>query len=349
MTNQLQHQQRRPDYRIPAIEKMSYCLCLHVKPTTIFIAVFKLIRALLFASILLNTEFSVDQAPEFGLGVDDRHRSTAIAIHILARIVTAFVSAIAIYAVISGRAALLMPLYAMLLVELFFSLPAFYNRDLEPSMVDNMVDYRNSYGTNSNQYTRYSQMLISTITMIIKIYFLCVVYKCWRMLRLIELVSPIRLSEIYPHMNISPGPQYPIVRVLSNGDSTDLTNGAPPPNYDEAMKSLPPNYDEAMKSNTIFPANSVMNQQQTVVFTNLTEPHQNISTQVVNVDNISQNINSRTSSSIVHQGLNSSNLAPNAVESSTPNASVEDSTTARESSITNIPKADGNEVQRDIH
>lgn len=288
MTNQLQHQQRRAvDLRIPAIEKYAYCLCLHVKPTTIFIAVFKLIRALLFASILLNTEFTVnDQSVnEFGLAMDDRHKSTAAAVNILSRIIMASVSAVGIYAVISGRAALLMPLYAILLVDFFFALPAFYNRDLDPTLVDSLADFKN-YSTGNNQYTRYSLMLFSTITMVIKIYFLCVVWKCYRYLRLIELVSPIRLSEIYPHIHQN-GPQCPIVRVLGSGDSLDMSTGhntAPPPYDSIASNMKPPNYEEAMKSSTIgFTTNPSMSHQQTMVFTNPSvEPHQNISTQVIN-------------------------------------------------------------------
>lgn len=382
MTNQLQHQQRRPDYRIPAIEKYAYCLCLHVKPTTIFIAVFKLIRALLFASILLNTEFTVsDQAPELGLAVDDRHKSTAIAVHIFTRIVTASVSAIGIYAVISGRAALLMPLYAMLLVDFFFALPAFYNRDLDPTLADSMSDFR-GYPTNNNQYTRYSAMLFSTITMIVKIYFLCVIWKCYRYLRLIELVSPIRLSEIYPHIHQN-GPQYPIVRVLSNGDSTDLSNGtnmAPPPYESIASNMKPPNYEEAMKSSSMnFATNSAINPQQTVVFTNLAaEPHQNhISTQVLPIniegnveavaaatagimgehtplENINQSLTSRTSTVPSHDAISSTNQGLNTsdqtsvAENLTLNVLVENSPTSREIDL-NIPGAKSSDIQRDIH
>lgn len=262
--------------RIPAIEKYAYCLCLHVKPTTIFIAVFKLIRALLFASILLNTEFSVnEQVNDLGSSIDDRHKSTAAAVYILTRIIMASVAAVGIYAVISGRAALLMPLYAILLVDFFFALPAFYNRDLDPSLADGISDFSRSYSPGNNQYTRYSLMLFSTIMMIVKIYFLCVIWKCYRYLRLIELVSPIRLAEmVYPHIHQSGG-QYPIVRVLSSGDSTDLGSGhnvAPPPYESIASSMKPPNYEDAIKTSamTIPPNLASGDQQQTVVFTNLT-------------------------------------------------------------------------------
>lgn len=248
MTNQLQQhpQQRAVDLRIPAIEKYSYCLCLHVKPTTIFIAVFKLINALLFASIALNSEFTVnDQATGFDL--EERHKSTTAAANIFARIIMASVSAVGIFAVISGRAALLMPLYAILLVDFFFALPAFYNRD--PSLADNIGDYRN-YSHDGSQYARYSIMLFSFISVIVKIYFLCVIWKCYRYLRLIELVSPVRLGEFYPHINQN-GHQYPVVRVLGSGDSTTLSAGhdlAPPPYESIASNMKPPNYEEAIKS-----------------------------------------------------------------------------------------------------
>lgn len=381
MTNQLQHQQRRPDYRIPAIEKYAYCLCLHVKPTTIFIAVFKLIRALLFASILLNTEFTVsEQGIDYGSASEDRHKSTAIAIHIFTRIVMASVSAIGIYAVISGRAALLMPLYAMLLVDFFFSLPAFYNRDVDPTLADSMADFR-SYPAGSNQYTRYSAMLFSTILMIVKIYFLCVIWKCYRYLRLIELVSPIRLSEIYPHIHQN-GPQYPIVRVLSNGDSTDLSNGtnmAPPPYESIASNMKPPNYDEAMKTSSMnFATNSAISPQQTVVFTNLAnESNQNhVSTQVLPVnieadvgtaaasitsehalsENPNQSLTSRTLSvpphdtlSLTNQGLNITSDRTSVVESLTSNVLNMENPPINRETDTDIPRAKSSEIQRDIH
>lgn len=281
-----QQSRRAVDLRIPAIEKYAYCLCLHVKPTTIFIAVFKLIRALLFASMLLNTEISLnDQVNDTAFGpYEERHKSTTAAINILGRVIMASVSAVGIYAVISGRAALLMPLYAMLLVDFFFALPAFYNRDLDSSLVDGFGNFKGypdtgglgqpglgggggvigsggGVGPANSQYTRYSLIAVSTATMIVKIYFLCVIWKCYRYLRLIELVSPIRLSEIYPHIHPNAThPQYPIVRVLSSSDSTDSGGGvgggnnmAPPP-YDSIASTMkPPNYEEAMKSSGMMP------------------------------------------------------------------------------------------------
>lgn len=327
--------------RIPAIEKYAYCLCLHVKPTTIFIAVFKLIRALLFASILLNTEFSVNEQVNELSGVDERHKSTAIALNIFSRIVMASVSAVGIYAVISGRAALLMPLYAMLLVDFFFALPAFYNRDLDPSLTDNMTEFRNYHA--GNQYARYSLMFVSTISMIFKIYFLCVIWKCYRYLRLIELVSPLRLSEIYPH------PHYPIVRAL-NPDATDLANSismAPPP-YDSITSNMkPPNYEEAMKTSTagcptVAAINTTSVPQQTVVLTSLqTEQNHGLTTQVVadilvrspTVDNnISETVTNN------HIDNNQGSEIPTSTSSATPNVTnpvhrVQDITTSSSATV----------------
>lgn len=251
MTNHLHSQPRRAvDLRIPAIEKYAYCLCLHVKPTTIFIAVFKLIRSLLFASILLNTEFTLSDHSEL-LTLDERNRSTAIAVSILSRIIIASVSALAIYAVVSSRAALLMPLYGVLLVDFFFALPAFYNRELyDPSLADNLSDLKNYHHRDPNQLPRFSVMLFSVITMIARIYFLCVIWRCYRYLRLVELVASIRINDVYPH--IAPNIQYPVVRVLGSTDSTDLGPGCgslAPPSYDSIAASMkPPNYEEAIKS-----------------------------------------------------------------------------------------------------
>uniref|UniRef100_A0A6G1SFE7 Lysosomal-associated transmembrane protein 4B n=1 Tax=Aceria tosichella TaxID=561515 RepID=A0A6G1SFE7_9ACAR len=254
------HPRRAVDLRIPAIDKYAYCLCLHVKPTTIFIAVFKLIRALLFASLLLNTELAInEQGQEVSLsGFEDRHKSTAAAMSILSRIIMAAVSAVGIYAVVSGRAALLMPLYAMLLCEFFFSLPAFYSRDIEFVDSNGLADLRGGQHPGQHpQYTRYSLILFSTIAMVVKIYFLCVVWKCYRLLRLSELelrISPILLSDRYPHI------PDPIVRMLvSMDDQQSEINAAqsiaPPPYESVEANTKPPNYEEAMKSPNVFTIN----------------------------------------------------------------------------------------------
>lgn len=183
----------------------------------------------------------------------------------------------------------------MLLVDFFFSLPAFYSRDLDYLFEDgSSYQHRNGHQAAHPQYARYSIILFSTVAMILKIYFLCVVWKCYRYLRLIELVTPIRLSEIYPHLP-------PAVRVLGSIDSTDLSSGhnvTPPPYESVASSMKPPNYEEAIKSSgTVFTVNSPMNSnidnnppppqqqqqaQQTVVFTiPSSEQYQNVSTQIV--------------------------------------------------------------------
>lgn len=264
-------QRRNVDIRIPAIEKYAYCLCLHVKPATIFIAIFKLVRALLFASILLNNEFAMDHGD---MGFDERSRSTVIAVSIFSRIIIASVAALAIYAVLYNRAALLMPLYAVLLVDFFFSLPVLYNRELPdphlPSPVEDMKTLRDSH------LPRYSFMLFSTLVMIVRIYFLCVIWKCYRYLRLIELVTPIARGfngNVYPH--ITQNMQYPIVRVLGNTDSTDLSPtcgagvGLAPPSYDSVACAMkPPNYDEAVKSDAnLYPISQSPTSQQQQDFT----------------------------------------------------------------------------------
>lgn len=256
--NQANRNQQRLDIRIPAFEKYAYCLCLHVKPATIFIAVIKLIRALLFASIVINNEFTFNdsindpQYPQYANFDFDTRRSTASAVTILILMMIASVSALGIYSVISGKASLLMPLYAIMLCDFFFALPAFYNRDLDHTLADGLVDLK-SYWPQGSQNTRYSLMLVSTIIMLIKIYFLCVIWKCYRYLRMQEILLPIHVHEIFPpHFSHHHIPSvHPDVRVV---DSNNTQNIAPPP-YDSivtGLKSQPPNYEEAMKT-TVLP------------------------------------------------------------------------------------------------
>ena len=292
--------------RIPIVEKYAYCLCLHVKPTTIFIGVFKLIRALLFASISLSSEFSAHEQANHGLhpssgpspglaggggashALDERNRSTEAAVNILTRVLTASVSAVGVYSVISGRAALLMPLYAMMLVDFFFNLPAFYSRDLDSAFADNwLLDsgagrshasgllYPQPATTSASatanhtaeQYARYSLMLISTIVMIVEVYFLCVVWKCYRYLRIIELVQhisqPVLQARLGQHHNSShhnqhnsPHAPHPLLSVLAAAAAAgehqfDARSSLAPPPYESvasAANAKPPNYEEAIKS-----------------------------------------------------------------------------------------------------
>lgn len=364
------HPRLRADYRIPAIEKYAYCLCLHVKPTTIFIAVFKLIRALLFASILLNTEFAVSEHSDLGLAVDSGHKSTAAAVNILARIIMASVSAVGIYAVISGRAALLMPLYAILLVDFFFSLPAFYNRESDPAFSDNISDLRGYSSQANNQYTRYSIMLFSTLLMIIKIYFLCVIWKCYRYLRLIELVSPMIYPPFQGVMTTCP------INILGQPDQ-DLTdagvggNNIAPPAYESIASSMkPPNYEEAMKATSPSPTYSTttatLSQQQPVVLTSI-NPDQQSSIQYEHQFNpqvsssVSTTIATNSSSDIPISNTSPSttgapSYAPNQVTTSTvqtPQDMTESAThhSASESTLEKSPSiviVDSNE-SRDKH
>lgn len=234
-------------YRVPAVEKYAYCLCLHVKPTTIFIAVFKFIRALLFASILLNSEFQPPSDQELDMyyhnEMNEEHRSMAVAVSILLRVIMASASAFAIYAVTSGRATLLMPLYSLLLIDFFFALPSFYNKNLDPQFPDGgLSDIRNYPLSNTDQYNRYSVFTLSALGMIAKVYFLCVIWKCYRYLRLTELVS-----EMYAQM-----PSH-LARVVLEGANDprdmDANHSLAPPPYESIASSMkPPNYEEAMKT-----------------------------------------------------------------------------------------------------
>lgn len=250
------HNQHHDDFRIPAIEKYAYCLCLHVKPATIFIALIKLVKTFVFASIILNSEFTIqEQMSEF------KQRSTAAAVGIAMLVIVGSVSSLAIYAVISGRAALLMPLYAVMLCDFFFTLPTTYNRDLnEPSIVD--PNFRELVTLNQN--SRYAAIVLSTFDMLIKIYFLCIIWKCYRYLRLRELILPLRFAAgLYPHIHqarLGDGhhhhhhlPGMARATPINPADVAGSENVAPP-SYDAivtSIKSQPPNYDEAMNQSSI--------------------------------------------------------------------------------------------------
>lgn len=234
---------------IPAVEKYAYCLCLHVKPATIFIALIKLIKTLILSSMILNDEIAFSERELESTEL--RHKSTAAAISIAMLIVVASISAVAIYAVLSNRSALLMPLYAIMLCDFFFSLPATYSR--EPNFTDSTFDTGiRDYGPHPNTTSyRYYSFVLATFDLLIKIYFLCVVWKCYRYLRLRELITPLRLAaEIYPHIHHIP--PHAIVRI-SGSDTTDIVSSASlaPPSYDAIVTSLknqPPDYEDAIKS-----------------------------------------------------------------------------------------------------
>lgn len=191
------HHQTRPalDLKTTVIDKYAYFLCIHVKPTTIFIALFILIRSLLIASMLLYTEFAIyDHNQQLSLvGSEDLRNSATTLIGILSRIIMAFISAVGINAVVSRRSVLLIPLFAMLISEFILSVPLFFGRE---------IFLLSSYDFTHLRCQRYT-LILHFIAMIVKIFSLRVVWKCYRLLRLSEIelrIDQIFLSGRDPHL-----------------------------------------------------------------------------------------------------------------------------------------------------
>ncbi|KAI7690389.1 Lysosomal-associated transmembrane protein 4B [Sarcoptes scabiei] len=175
-------------------------------------------------------------------------------ISLLMYLMLALVSAMLLYGVIKSRPRYILPFFGIQFIDYLFTLPQFFASITHPyhyyvskskSMFDvqdnktDLDDIRNvwSYSSySSNAYT--TSLLILTLIMIFKTYFLCVVWKCYRYLHMKELILPITLNAgSFDAEHILP----PTILV---GSATNV-GSVPPPNYDEATKLpdyKPPEY-----------------------------------------------------------------------------------------------------------
>jgi len=283
------------------MERYAYCLCLHVRPGTIFIGVINLAESLLcgvlfLVALIYQTNLDTDTHPMYKNSMTTHTAHTRTASHSLAVVVymaSATVSAMLLYGVVKGRPSYLMPFFWIRLCDFFFSLPTFM-ATLYANPAYSASSHWNSESNGHHSFSHSSasspppgftdmrkvwpagshggapSLLVATCVILFKGYFLCVVWKCYRYLKMREMIIPLQLSA-YPtghhhhrshHHGLSgaAGPGLTDL-VLPPGFippagpmPTMVTVNLSPPDYETATKggsgitSAPPDYETAIRS-----------------------------------------------------------------------------------------------------
>ena len=294
------------------MEKYAYCLCLHVRPGTIFIGVINLVRIyfLLLMAMLIDVNSCIQQAgsllcaclflgdlifshqsPLMGSGTADDpmpsgrinpnaiaygQRSTATSLAVIMYMMCATVAGMLLFGVVKSRPSYLMPFFWIQLCDFFFSLPSFLS-SLYATPMHHSPYSGGSWSTATNQLKfgsshHTSSLLIATCIILFKGYFLCVVWKCYRYLKMKEMILPLHVSGLtasgfhsFPghhglhaastEIVIPPGFTIPSAAITSGGTLA-------PPDYETATKSnsgavAPPDYETALKAQSPAPASCV--------------------------------------------------------------------------------------------
>lgn len=216
------------------IERHAYCLCLHVRPTTIFFALINLVSHFLdfqsksFSSFsfqggslicacftlffMINNEFKCDYLPyRFIDGEFNRVTGISVMIYLL----LALVSAMLLYGVIKSKPSYILPFFGIQFIEYLFTMPkflaSFYSHPYHYHKINKMsrnidielsVDMRNNWLDTSDASDISSfhihALLFMTLVLVFKTYFLCVVWKCYRYLHMKEFILPLSLNTTFP-------------------------------------------------------------------------------------------------------------------------------------------------------
>ncbi|XP_027201596.2 uncharacterized protein LOC113795599 [Dermatophagoides pteronyssinus] len=267
------------------VERHAYCLCLHVRPATIFVAVINLAGSLICALLTFFFMVSNDHQGMHSYFASRFVRDETVRINlisVLMYLLLAWVSAMLLYGVIKSKPRYILPFFGIQFIDYLFTLPQFFALFTNPyhyyaataKTTKNMMEIHgvNNVGNNvlsdsklstsdfddmpntttvwASTYQRNFQvytttLLVMTFFMIFKTYFLCVVWKCYRYLHMKEFILPIALSSAANGIN---GGQldHDLPPLILNGR---MAANIPPPDYDEATKLpdyKPPEYTQVV-------------------------------------------------------------------------------------------------------
>ncbi|XP_015787971.1 lysosomal-associated transmembrane protein 4A [Tetranychus urticae] len=233
-----------------SVERYSHCLCLHVQPTSLIIGFIHLISSLL--NIVLHFEDYTQYHDEEKRMVD-LHRSTTTSLNMMVSLMMATVSALLIYGVTKSRPSYLMPFFGIKLYIFFFSLPASISMlCFSPHLSSQYDSNGRTWGgemkrlwSSSDLTTAYtSSVFMALIEFLYQSYFICVIWKCYRYLKLKESVIPLHIPY---HLR---GVEITVPSEIATTPSTMA-----PPDYETATKlNPPPDYESALKNYQGIPA-----------------------------------------------------------------------------------------------
>jgi len=197
-----------------------------------------------------------------GPHVTNQSRAAAHGLAAVIYLMCAGVSAMLLYGVVKSRPSYLMPFFWIKLCDFFFSLPTFlstlygpqhpYGPHHPPSSLaaaanfdsgnhsnGSGLDMRKVFPSGSSMGTH--SLLVATCVILFKGYFLCVVWKCYRYLKMREMLLPL-------HIVSGSGCSRTDCGIASSGRDVVIPPGVVLPS---ALNSIsPPDYETATKANT---------------------------------------------------------------------------------------------------
>lgn len=190
-------------------------------------------------------------------GAMEHHgRSTAAALAVIVYLMCATVSGMLLFGVVKSRPSYLMPFFWIQLCDFFFSLPSFLSSLYATPGSPYVNHYQQSHSPPGGLVGKFwphsspsgapaSTLLISTCIILFKGYFLCVVWKCYRYLKMKEMVLPLHFPCSSPQSDLVLPPGFVPPSILPVAISSMA-----PPDYETATKSqpAPPDYDTAVRN-----------------------------------------------------------------------------------------------------
>lgn len=184
-------------------------------------------------------------------------RSAANSLAVVVHMMAATVSAMLLFGVVKSRPSYLMPFFWIRLCDFFFSLPTFlsslyanpaysshWDQTHGATPTGGFMDMRRVWPPGSGSGVAGSHsLLVATCIILFKGYFLCVVWKCYRYLKMREMILPLTLS--FPASVVGPDLMMPPGFMPPAATAVTLS----PPDYETATKgsSAPPDYETAIR------------------------------------------------------------------------------------------------------
>lgn len=161
---------------------------------------------------------------QWGPNLTDAQRSAATTLAIVIYMMLATVSAMLLYGVLKSRPSYILPFFGVQFIDFLFTLPQYLANFYYHSSSNQFAGKEMFHGTNgggagafshagffdmkhlwpsSPNYHQYpsSNLMIHTLIVIFKCYFLCVVWKCYRYLRMKEIMLPLQLPYHTSNVN----------------------------------------------------------------------------------------------------------------------------------------------------
>lgn len=160
---------------------------------------------------------------QLGSNLTDAQRSAATTLAIVIYMMLATVSAMLLYGVLKSRPSYILPFFGIQFIDFLFTLPQYLANFYYHSLSNHFTKetHHSTYGGDIGQFSHAGffdmkhlwpsspnnhqyqglNLMIHTLIVIFKCYFLCVVWKCYKYLRMKEIMLPLQLPYHSSNVN----------------------------------------------------------------------------------------------------------------------------------------------------